>query len=1139
MSAGYPVTLEKLILEGFGPYREPVEFEFTSGINCYVQENEKGKSTMVAGLIATLFGLSHRQRTLSPYTLERFRNWEQPSRCRGEVIFTAGEQHYRVCRDFDSHRVELWQLDRKAEVKDSGSFETLRMGTGDVLPAGKEEEPDGHLLLEGTHNPDAHRPLKEYEEKLQQILGMGSRQLFGDTFCVEQPLPEPDRLSDELQGLLSGGKGTAFSGALGKLAEGLKKLTRFAGPNDRGVTGRNLTKEGELERLEGRIRELEEKIQNAREAADSLVDVQEQLGRVEEELREKSNELDKKEKSRKALSDWQNLRSEYRTAARDRDRLKEATRQAGDLKEKIRLLTEEVEREYPEFSSTSPETGDKLNELVNLDRQTGEREENQNAIEHELQTVARWLEELKQDKLNYTGWEHLGADPVEKLKYVKRSAESCLREWEQFKRDVEEMEKINRELQEKYSVFENASPRELEEAENYHRRYGELSANAERFCREQQQAEAKVDEYQQACVLMEQKYSDLDNLPGEIEEVAQAAEEKLETMQTLRHLEKRSEELSGKVSVPAVLRAGGAMVLSLLAGVSLFVATANVTLLLAVLLVSAPLGAWLAGAIYGTTVSRERKELEEVYGEILRLRDSFTALDNKLGEYAADDEARLGGLLQRLRQLKEERERLKEKARELPGDEELEQIRQKCRSAEEELEQFRQRMRPFTASFNDVPVALNRWRTLRKKKKELEERRSNFAVEKLGCSPEKADSVNPLSENVAGEWQETARFMQIAGQESSCGSVGELALNLKELTEDWWKQQEENAREVARLNSEISSLESKAVSLESRLEEEKKKLQELLALKEEYSRLPGISRVLEKNGQNAAAALERWKQMQEKLKEKESLDIRLNTLLQNYGVDDVEELQGQYSMAEDNVNMRLSRWEEHVNNNPGLPGINQAEDLEQVNRYQEKLEEEIAKLQEQKESLEKTRSELIKRQAALEGENPVNIAAAELELQEFKQKKENMEISADALELAYKELELAINEYSRTYKERLEEKASSYCQEISGVNKRKVILDDDFNLQLQEEGRICGVDHLSKGARDQLYLALRFAVADLLSDEIKIPLIFDDPFTSSDQWRLENIYRILCQHSQERQFILLSHAETFTAWGEQVKKRSP
>ncbi|MGI5883071.1 MAG: AAA family ATPase, partial [Dethiobacteria bacterium] len=79
--SGRKVTFQKLILEGFGPYREATEFIFSESINSFVAENESGKTTMSAGLIAVLFGLSHRQKTNTPFNLGNFRNWENPARC--------------------------------------------------------------------------------------------------------------------------------------------------------------------------------------------------------------------------------------------------------------------------------------------------------------------------------------------------------------------------------------------------------------------------------------------------------------------------------------------------------------------------------------------------------------------------------------------------------------------------------------------------------------------------------------------------------------------------------------------------------------------------------------------------------------------------------------------------------------------------------------------------------------------------------------------------------------------------------------------------------------------------------------------------------------------------------------------------
>ncbi len=77
--------------------------------------------------------------------------------------------------------------------------------------------------------------------------------------------------------------------------------------------------------------------------------------------------------------------------------------------------------------------------------------------------------------------------------------------------------------------------------------------------------------------------------------------------------------------------------------------------------------------------------------------------------------------------------------------------------------------------------------------------------------------------------------------------------------------------------------------------------------------------------------------------------------------------------------------------------------------------------------------------------------------------KEKVEINADALTLAYKELEEAINEYRQTYKERLENQASAYCQNISSRPGRTVKMDDSFNIGILEDGRHCTVEQISKG----------------------------------------------------------------------------
>ncbi len=63
---------------------------------------------------------------------------------------------------------------------------------------------------------------------------------------------------------------------------------------------------------------------------------------------------------------------------------------------------------------------------------------------------------------------------------------------------------------------------------------------------------------------------------------------------------------------------------------------------------------------------------------------------------------------------------------------------------------------------------------------------------------------------------------------------------------------------------------------------------------------------------------------------------------------------------------------------------------------------------------------------------------------------------------------------------------------------------------------------LSAGTRDQVYLALRVAVAEFFTGALRCPLIFDDPFVNFDTERLNNTIALLNKAAQEHQVIILT-----------------
>jgi hypothetical protein len=101
---------------------------------------------------------------------------------------------------------------------------------------------------------------------------------------------------------------------------------------------------------------------------------------------------------------------------------------------------------------------------------------------------------------------------------------------------------------------------------------------------------------------------------------------------------------------------------------------------------------------------------------------------------------------------------------------------------------------------------------------------------------------------------------------------------------------------------------------------------------------------------------------------------------------------------------------------------------------------------------------------------------------------------------------------------------------------RRVRLDEGFRATVVEaDGRPLAAAQLSQGARDQLALALRWAIADLMADDVALPLVLDDPFLNWDADRSARVAEALRAMAAEgRQVWLLSHRAELGGWGTPV-----
>ncbi len=126
------MKLLRLKTDGFGPLKGEWRFDPTK-VAVILDDNERGKSSLLAAITAALYGLDDDRRTHRMITpLERWRPWEG-SLFRVELECDANGVRYTIKRDFARGSIEVWN-ERGQEV--TAEFR-----------AGKDLYPVGQKLL--------------------------------------------------------------------------------------------------------------------------------------------------------------------------------------------------------------------------------------------------------------------------------------------------------------------------------------------------------------------------------------------------------------------------------------------------------------------------------------------------------------------------------------------------------------------------------------------------------------------------------------------------------------------------------------------------------------------------------------------------------------------------------------------------------------------------------------------------------------------------------------------------------------------------------------------------------------------------------------------------------------------------------
>ncbi len=182
-------------------------------------------------------------------------------------------------------------------------------------------------------------------------------------------------------------------------------------------------------------------------------------------------------------------------------------------------------------------------------------------------------------------------------------------------------------------------------------------------------------------------------------------------------------------------------------------------------------------------------------------------------------------------------------------------------------------------------------------------------------------------------------------------------------------------------------------------------------------------------------------------------------------------------------------------------------------------------LEKQKASLEGTEIAL-KRQLEFAESGCELQSSLEERLQEVETALERAKYQVKIYEIAKQYIEKARKDILKASIGALEEETSQILEQVTAGKYSKVRFDrQSLRFEVYSPLKDDWLDpdiFLSRGTRDQLYLAARMALVRVISQERKPVLIFDEPFLTFDAERRQNAMKILKQYSDTYQILVFS-----------------
>lgn len=207
----------------------------------------------------------------------------------------------------------------------------------------------------------------------------------------------------------------------------------------------------------------------------------------------------------------------------------------------------------------------------------------------------------------------------------------------------------------------------------------------------------------------------------------------------------------------------------------------------------------------------------------------------------------------------------------------------------------------------------------------------------------------------------------------------------------------------------------------------------------------------------------------------------------------------------------------------------------------QKLENEVIKLQDQIDNLEKEKAGLERFFEYTDADTDQlatiqeQLKWQEEERQFYERKMKVYEITRETLDEAHR---LTLSKATDT----LEKEVGSYVSTITGGRYDKVkVNESDLSMWTvsPEKKDEVEVDELSRATQDQFYISARLALVKLITDGKKPPLLLDDPFVNFHPKRLGKMISFIQHLARENQILLFTCSDAYDHYGNAILVDEP